>query len=145
MPEYLFRRTRGIVRLLKRLIEDGCTEAIESRAEELPPELLSVIPTRLGNIADRDAAAGEIPDIPEPEPGPVKKPRRKAATRSSTTRAGRRLMPGIPDVSELRPLPRSLDPLEGEALSGYLLRLAHRPHIDPHELLFPTGLARGSG
>ena len=27
---------------------------------------------------------------------------------------------------DLRALPRSLDPLSGESLSGYILRLAHR-------------------
>lgn len=35
---------------------------------------------------------------------------------------------------------RSLDPLEGEALSGYLLRLAHRLGVDPLSLYVRTGL-----
>jgi hypothetical protein len=35
MPEYLFRRTSGVVGLLERLIEDGCTEALDSGAERL--------------------------------------------------------------------------------------------------------------
>ncbi|WP_406066263.1 TniQ family protein [Streptomyces sp. NBC_01077] len=35
---------------------------------------------------------------------------------------------------------RSLDPLEGEALSGYLLRLAHRLGVDPLHLYVRTGL-----
>ncbi|MFE2476714.1 AAA family ATPase [Streptomyces sp. NPDC059389] len=78
MPEYLFRRTRGIVGLLKRLVEDGCAEAIESGAEELTPDLLSTIRISLGNLTDRDREAGEVPDIPEEDPGsPPKKPRRR--------------------------------------------------------------------
>ncbi|MGW3765519.1 hypothetical protein [Streptomyces sp. NPDC005131] len=41
MPEYLFGRTRGVVGLLRRLIEDGCTEAILTGEERLTPELLA--------------------------------------------------------------------------------------------------------
>ena len=40
MPEYLFRRTGGIVGLLRRLIEDGCAKAIDTGEERLTPELL---------------------------------------------------------------------------------------------------------
>ncbi|MCX5239026.1 AAA family ATPase [Streptomyces prunicolor] len=65
MPEYLFRRTHGIVGLLRRLIEDGCTEAIASRDERLTPELLARTSIRLGNLADLDPDAGEIPEIPD--------------------------------------------------------------------------------
>jgi hypothetical protein len=70
MPEYLYRRTHGIVGLLKRLIESGTADAIESGTEELTPEQLATIPIRLGNMADRDPS--EIPQIPEntePSPG----------------------------------------------------------------------------
>ena len=35
MPEYLYRRTNGVVGLLERLIEDGCREAIDTGAEFL--------------------------------------------------------------------------------------------------------------
>jgi hypothetical protein len=38
-------------------------------------------------------------------------------------------------------LPRSLDPLPGESLPGYLLRLAHRLRRSPHRLATITGLA----
>ena len=65
MPEYLFRRTHGIVGLLRRLIEDGCTEAITSGDERLTPELLARTAIRLGNLADLDPEAGEVPEIPE--------------------------------------------------------------------------------
>ncbi|MGW6880237.1 TniQ family protein [Streptomyces goshikiensis] len=40
----------------------------------------------------------------------------------------------------LRPFGLSLDPLEGESLAGFVLRLAHRLHISPHELARQTGL-----
>ncbi|MBT2408832.1 MULTISPECIES: AAA family ATPase [unclassified Streptomyces] len=75
MPEYLFRRTHGIVGLLRRLIEDGCTEAITSREERLTPELLARTSIRLGNLADLDPEAGEVPKIPQ-NVQPPKKPRR---------------------------------------------------------------------
>jgi len=65
MPEYLFRRTHGIVGLLRRLIEDGCAEAITSGEERLTPELLARTAIRLGNLADLDPEAGEIPEIPK--------------------------------------------------------------------------------
>ncbi|MFC9915721.1 AAA family ATPase [Streptomyces sp. NPDC127197] len=78
MPEYLYDRTRGIVGLLKRLIEDGCADAIESGAEQLTPEQLATIPIRLGNLADRDPDAGEVPEIPKDvsPPQTPKKPSR---------------------------------------------------------------------
>ncbi|MER5563234.1 hypothetical protein ABT071_32045 [Streptomyces sp. NPDC002506] len=72
MPEYLFRRTHGIVGLLRRLIEDGCTEAITSGEERLTPELLARTSIRLGNLTDLDPEAGEVPEIP-----PNVKPRRQ--------------------------------------------------------------------
>ncbi|GLW75407.1 hypothetical protein Kpho02_77040 [Kitasatospora phosalacinea] len=40
-----------------------------------------------------------------------------------------------------RPLLLSLDPLDDETLSGYLIRLAHRHHVDPIRMLRRTGLA----
>lgn len=64
MPEYLFRRTHGIVGLLRRLIEDGCTEAITSGEEQLTPQLLARTAIRLGNLADLDRDTGEVPEIP---------------------------------------------------------------------------------
>lgn len=39
-----------------------------------------------------------------------------------------------------RPLPRSLDPLPGESLAGFILRLAHRLAISPAHLAVITGL-----
>ncbi|MFJ3307328.1 TniQ family protein [Streptomyces sp. NPDC086549] len=41
-----------------------------------------------------------------------------------------------------RPLTRSLDPLPGESLGGYLLRLAHRLHPSPIRLARLTGCTK---
>ncbi|WP_405987350.1 hypothetical protein [Streptomyces sp. NBC_00872] len=77
MPGYLFRRTHGIVGLLRRLIEDGCAEAITSRKERLTSELLARTSIRLGNLADLDPEAGEVPEIPQNVQPPKKLRRRR--------------------------------------------------------------------
>ncbi|MBT2445427.1 hypothetical protein J7E93_36185 [Streptomyces sp. ISL-36] len=41
----------------------------------------------------------------------------------------------------IAPLPRSLDPLPGELLAGYVMRLAHRLDVAPDIVLRRTGLA----
>ncbi|MBT2546114.1 TniQ family protein [Streptomyces sp. ISL-44] len=41
----------------------------------------------------------------------------------------------------ITPLPRSLDPLPGELLAGYVMRLAHRLDVAPDTVLRRTGLA----
>ncbi|MGH3516277.1 MAG: AAA family ATPase [Micromonosporaceae bacterium] len=64
MPEYLFRRTGGIVGLLERLIEDGCGHAIDTGAERLTDGLLDGLDINLGDATGRDEAAGEVPDVP---------------------------------------------------------------------------------
>jgi hypothetical protein len=64
MPEYLYRRTNGVVGLLERLIEDGCQEAIDSGAEHLDQAVLGNVVLSLPDICGRDAQAGEIPAIP---------------------------------------------------------------------------------
>jgi len=66
MPEYLFRRTGGIVGLLERLIEDGCTRAIAYGEERITIDLLGRIELNLGNVPGRDPTAGEIPTVPPP-------------------------------------------------------------------------------
>ncbi|MFE9804642.1 hypothetical protein ACFYP6_38515 [Streptomyces goshikiensis] len=71
MPEYLFTHTNGVVGLLERLIEDGCTEAITSGAERLTETLLDDLPLTLAG-ASRDAEAGEIPAVPA---APSRRPR----------------------------------------------------------------------
>ncbi|MGK4593933.1 hypothetical protein [Amycolatopsis sp. w19] len=71
LPEYLFRRTGGVVGLLERLIEEGCAEAIATGTETLTEDLLDEVLVELGNDPTRDAAAGEIP------PSPAHTPRRR--------------------------------------------------------------------
>ncbi|MGK5543314.1 hypothetical protein ACSNOH_00970 [Streptomyces sp. URMC 127] len=63
MPEYLMRRTDGVVGLLERLIEDGCQEAMDSGHETLDETLLDDVVLSLDD-PDRDAQAGEVPAIP---------------------------------------------------------------------------------
>lgn len=67
MPEYLYRRTSGVVGLLERLIEDGCREAIGTGAERLDQAILDNVAVSLPDAGSRDPGAGEIPAIP---PGP---------------------------------------------------------------------------
>ena len=43
-------------------------------------------------------------------------------------------------TTQPRPLPRSLDPLPGEALGGFVLRLAHRLALTPGQVAMATGL-----
>lgn len=45
-----------------------------------------------------------------------------------------------PVLSSLRPLPRSLDPLEDESLPGYVLRLSHRLGVGPGPLILRMGV-----
>ena len=84
MPEYLFRRTHGIVGLLRRLIEDGCAKAISTGEERLTPELLAGTAIRLGNLADLDPESGEIPPIPQ-DVQPPRRPRGKTGKKPRNT------------------------------------------------------------
>ncbi|MGV9337928.1 hypothetical protein [Streptomyces sp. NPDC003688] len=76
MPEYLYRRTHGVVGLLRQLIEDACTWAIRTGLETITSDLLETITINLGNVPDRDRDAGEIPDI-DLTPESTKRPPRK--------------------------------------------------------------------
>lgn len=64
MPEYLFRRTDGVVGLLERLIEDGCRHAITTGTETLTEPLLDNVVVSLNGAPGRDATAGEVPNVP---------------------------------------------------------------------------------
>lgn len=78
MPEYLYRRTKGIVGLLNRLIEDACSVAISTGAEQLTPELLESVTIRLSDLDDLDPESGEVPDIPSRHSPPAApKPRKR--------------------------------------------------------------------
>jgi hypothetical protein len=66
MPEYLFRRTGGIVGLLACLIEEGCMAAMDTGTECLTPQLLEEVDIELGKLPGRDPDAGEVPDVPAP-------------------------------------------------------------------------------
>lgn len=77
IPEYLYRRTNGVVGLLEILIEDACAEAIESGRERITIELLDGLDLQLDDLSGRDPAAGEVPSLP---PRPNTK-RRKARNR----------------------------------------------------------------
>ncbi|WP_142147875.1 hypothetical protein [Streptomyces sp. SLBN-31] len=74
MPEYLMRRTGGVVGLLERLLEDGAQEAMDSGKEFLDEGLLDEIVISLDDPG-RDPGAGEVP----PVPGIPRQPRSKTA------------------------------------------------------------------
>ncbi len=69
MPEYLFRRTDGVIGLLERLLEDGCAHAIETGTEQITTSLLDDLDINLRNAPGRDPTAGELPSIPPRRPG----------------------------------------------------------------------------
>jgi hypothetical protein len=58
MPEYLMRRTSGVVGVLERLIEDGAQDAMDSGKELLDEIAISL------DDPSRDPSTGEIPPIP---------------------------------------------------------------------------------
>jgi hypothetical protein len=64
MPEYLFRRTGGVVGLLGCLIEEACIAAIDTEEERLTQELLDEVDIDLSKIPNRDPDAGELPAVP---------------------------------------------------------------------------------
>jgi AAA domain len=77
MPEYLFRRTGGVVGLLSCLIEEACMSAIDTGAEQLSKELLDSVAIDPTRVPGRDPAAGEIPDLP-PQAGKRENGRKRA-------------------------------------------------------------------
>jgi Bacterial TniB protein len=82
MPEYLYRRTDGVVGLLGCLIEEACMNAIDTGAERLSHDLLEDIAIDLSKVPDRDAEAGEIPAVPE-QPAPPRAKSRKPRGRNT--------------------------------------------------------------
>ncbi|MDJ0345794.1 AAA family ATPase [Streptomyces sp. H10-C2] len=63
MPEYIYRRTGGVVGLIERLIEDGASLAMDTGIEEITEELLDSVIIRTQH-PKRDRAAGEEGDVP---------------------------------------------------------------------------------
>ena len=147
MPEYLYRRTNGVVGLLERLIEDGCREAIDTGTEHLDQALLDNVALSLPDAAQPRRRGGRGPR----HPARTRPVRRQAARQARAQHRLRRPRPGDRDRSrimtretdKLSPLPRSLDPLPDESLPGYLLRLAHRLGLAPARVMQLTGLTAG--
>ena len=75
MPEYLFRRTNGVVGLLEKLIQTGCRWAIQSGAEKLTIDILQSCTVSPTDLPDLDAESGEQPLIPPTPPRRRKKGR----------------------------------------------------------------------
>ncbi|WP_329345567.1 AAA family ATPase [Streptomyces microflavus] len=75
MPEYLWKRTKGVVGILEKLIQHGCRRAIADKSERLTKELLNQFTVTPEDMPDLDAASGEQPDIPLHEPTQKKKPK----------------------------------------------------------------------
>ena len=77
MPEYLFRRTGGIVGLLRKLIQEACRHAIETGTEKITTSLLDTLALSSADLPGLDPDSGEVPDIP-PAPAPRKSRRRRS-------------------------------------------------------------------
>ncbi|MFD3553342.1 AAA family ATPase [Streptomyces goshikiensis] len=75
MPEYLFRRTAGVVGLLEKIIQRGCRLAIADRSELLTIDLLQQVALSATDLPDLDADSGEQPVIPPVKARPRKKPK----------------------------------------------------------------------
>src|SRR6266700_1844133 len=81
MPEYLFRRTGGIVGLVKKLVQAGCRYAIETGHEQITTDLLDTLTLSPADLPGLDPGTGEIPHIPvQPVPPPRKTPARPRNT-----------------------------------------------------------------
>jgi hypothetical protein len=80
MPEYLFGRTNGIVGLLKKLIQAGCRQAIETGTETITAGLLDALTVSPADLPGLDPDAGEIPDIPPAPARPARKRRKPRNT-----------------------------------------------------------------
>ncbi|MEU9202711.1 hypothetical protein [Streptomyces sp. NPDC048332] len=81
MPEYLMRRTGGVVGLLGRLLEDGAYEAMESGKELIDEELLDEIVLR----RDEPEKAPDEPIIPADPPSADKPSPQTKSTRPRNT------------------------------------------------------------
>ena len=80
MPEYLFGRTDGIVGLLKKLIQAGCRQAIETGTETITAGLLDALTVSPADLPGPGPGAGEIPGIPPAPARPARKRRKPRNT-----------------------------------------------------------------
>lgn len=62
MPEYLFERTRGIVGILRKLIQKACHRAIVTGEEEITTGLLESTVLTRKDFPGLDPDSGEIPE-----------------------------------------------------------------------------------
>ncbi|MEU8688994.1 hypothetical protein [Streptomyces sp. NPDC048665] len=81
MPEYLMRRTGGVIGLLGRLLEDGAQEAMESGKELIDESLLDEIVLR----RDGPEQAPDEPVIPTDPPNAAKPPQQTKSARPRNT------------------------------------------------------------
>jgi hypothetical protein len=77
MPDYLYRRTGGIVGYLAILIMEACLLAIKTGTEQLSRDLLASIDIEPGELPGRDPMAGEVPTVPAPPDPPHDRARGK--------------------------------------------------------------------
>ena len=87
LPEYLFRRTGGVVGTVKNLLTAACAAAVENPDPETGEERLTIklFDTVTANYSaeeGRIAEAGEVPDVPAVQPAPTAapKPRKRTST-----------------------------------------------------------------
>ena len=80
MPEYLFRRTGGIIGLLRKLIQEGCRHAIQTGSEQITATLLDTLALSTADLPGLDPDAGEVPDIPAQPAAASRKPRKRRNT-----------------------------------------------------------------
>ena len=93
LPEYLFRRSGGVVGTVNRLVTEAVLTAVENPdettgEERITIELLDGITANYSAEEGRIAEVGEVPDVPVVQPAPRAAPKRKQG--SSTVLQERR-------------------------------------------------------
>ena len=99
MPEYLFRRTNGVVGLLERFVEDGCGHAIAAGVERLTQTLLDGV---VLNAAGNDTAAGKSPVPQRSRTSPPDRASRRSRPARARANAGAAATP--PSTTTARPV-----------------------------------------
>lgn len=88
LPEYLFRRTGGVVGTLNRLVTEACRVAVENPdpatgEERITAALLDGITANYSAEEGRIAEVGEVPDVPAAPAAAVRAPRRQKGTNTT--------------------------------------------------------------